>query len=624
MNKLWNTKALVAAIGIFTVSCVALSAGHTKAKSKAKKPQENVVQSKKKQDRRHSSSSSSSSSDYSWDQWGKDPQHHGFTPAKGDTKLANILASILYDPNAQASFEENDDLLAHYQTALLNHNGEDVYMEFKGGCWEGLENWQSQTWFEKKLSWVDNQLIEQWSFESDWKPVPFSDSTNPGSPGPTWEPVFHSALEGGHVFVPGFSGSLYKISKQTGNVEDQYTPFGYNPNIYLVGPVSVDPDGNVVYNAIELACQNPWDNDVVNSWLVKVWKHGQVQTVSYADITPGAPNGDALCWGYFSNDELPWPPSPDAIPEFTQCGTQRPTINAAVGFAKDGTIYTISRAHFNRNYGYLLAVNPDLTPKWQTSLRDKLNDGCGVAMPPNGQPGGCTLGATKGVDPRTNTMPAGQILDDSTSSPTVAPDGNIYFGAYTRYNWAQGHTMRFDHHGKYLGAFEFGWDETPAVYEHDGSYSLIFKENHYGEVGSYCNDGDICPDNRAVVYPYYPEQYFITSLSPSQFKKNPGRMMDAEWRWQNKNTLSCSSNGNCVSDHPFGFEWCVNAVAVDKNGNVYGNSEDGNVYIISKHGKLVNVRFLNQALGAAYTPISVDAKGRIYCQNFGNLIVLGD
>jgi hypothetical protein len=34
----------------------------------------------------------------------------------------------------------------------------------------------------------------------------------------------------------------------------------------------------------------------------------------------------------------------------------------------------------------------------------------------------------------------------------------------------------------------------------------------------------------------------------------------------------------CVSDHPYGFEWCVNAPVVDANGIVYANSEDRKIY----------------------------------------------
>ena len=76
----------------------------------------------------------------------------------------------------------------------------------------------------------------------------------------------------------------------------------------------------------------------------------------------------------------------------------------------------------------------------------------------------------------------------------------------------------------------------------------------------------------------------MTSLSPD---------LNINWRWQHTNTLSCQRNADgscctCSSDHPFGFEWCVNAPAIDVNGTVFANSEDGNLYEIDRNGKLVN------------------------------------
>jgi outer membrane protein assembly factor BamB len=71
-----------------------------------------------------------------------------------------------------------------------------------------------------------------------------------------------------------------------------------------------------------------------------------------------------------------------------------------------------------------------------------------------------------------------------------------------------------------------------------------------------------------------------------------------------------------------GFEWCVNAVAVDGNGTVFANTEDGFLYAIQQGGELAQRIFLDTALGAAYTPLSIGADGRIYTQNNGNVFVI--
>src|SRR5439155_25124381 len=125
----------------------------------------------------------------------------------------------------------------------------------------------------------------------------------------------------------------------------------------------------------------------------------------------------------FSNNQLPLPPSPNALPPTVTCGSQRPGLNVAPAIAPDGTIYTISRAHFNSRYTYLVALDPALSPKWSASLRDRFNDGCNVLLPPNGTPGGCRAGAGTGVDPSDNTTGAGRPRGGSSYSPVVAPDG---------------------------------------------------------------------------------------------------------------------------------------------------------------------------------------------------------
>ena len=74
---------------------------------------------------------------------------------------------------------------------------------------------------------------------------------------------------------------------------------------------------------------------------------------------------------------------------------------------------------------------------------------------------------------------------------------------------------------------------------------------------------------------------------------------------------------------PEGTEWCINAPAVDRNGTTYGLNEDGAVYAIGADGAIRKRLPLKQPLGAAYTPLSLDASGRLYAQNAGHLFVLG-
>ena len=107
-----------------------------------------------------------------------------------------------------------------------------------------------------------------------------------------------------------------------------------------------------------------------------------------------------------------------------------------------------------------------------------------------------------------------------------------------------------------------------------------------------------------------------------------GATLRPEHQFLNTNTESCyyQNNGNlkCRSDHPGGFEWCINAPAVDANGVIYANSEDGNLYVINPDGSLKQHLFLKLALGAAYTPLAIGGDGKIYTENDGHLFVVGN
>ena len=91
--------------------------------------------------------------------------------------------------------------------------------------------------------------------------------------------------------------------------------------------------------------------------------------------------------------------------------------------------------------------------------------------------------------------------------------------------------------------------------------------------------------------------------------------MKIEWQFKNASTDSTHNNG---------FEWCINAPAIDLFGNVFVNSEDGNLYLIRQGGTQLGKIFLNQALGAAYTPLSLGPDGRIYTENDGILFAVGN
>jgi hypothetical protein len=564
-----------------------------------------------------------------WTQWGSNPQHTGMVPVLGQ-HLANKLADITYDPFvAQEKAEFSGELVVHMQSPLID--GNDAYMVVKSGTYTscnpagswrsgaacGPNAWDSMIWNERRFSWVNSQLVQAWTFQSDWKPEPNGNGLS------GWEPVFHPIDANNFIYVPGAAGQVWKVNKTTGASASHINPFNgiasvTAANTFVSGPLSSDANGNVYYNVIELNSNggDPWsDNDVAGAWLVRIASNDTPTIVSFAMLVPGAPAGNAQdCPGTFEFSAnavgtLPWPPAVNAVaPVFPFfCGSQRPGINVAPAIAPDGTIYTASRAHFDDMVSYLVAVNPNLTPKWAASLQERLNDGCGVLIPigpNNNTPNACRVGTNMGVDPTTNASGSGTLIDLASASPVVLPDGSVIFGTLDNYNAFRGHTFHFDAAGNFLNAYMFGWDDTPGVWSHDGTYSIVLKDNHYGAP-------QYCTFNTPICASVADGPYLITQVDAN---------LNIEWQFKNTTT---------DSNHANGFEWCINMPAVDSSGNVFVNSEDGNIYMLPQgnHGVFTapgGKLFLEEAVEAAYTPLAVGPDGKLYTQNNGHLIVVGN
>jgi hypothetical protein len=553
----------------------------------------------------------------SWHQWGNGAAHAGASCASGQP-LHRIMSELVYDPFlAQEIADGKGDLFVHYQAPLID--GDDLYMMAKRGTYtpcntgsdgpacddpDEIDRLRTQIWSEQRFAIsASGALSPRWSFDSDWKPEPETG----------FEPIFQPALAGGLIAIPGAGGALWQLDRLTGEVVRHVQPFGgrIDPDTYVAGGIVVGSDGIAYYNAIKLDHAQPFDQPS-QAWLVAVSPDGTARTADYASLVPLAPAPDAACLGDYDVDitPLPWPPLDGdgsvIAPPSAPCGPQRPGINATPAVAADGTVFTVSRAHRNQRYAYVIAVQPDLSPRWATSLRGFLRDGCGVTTPSGGDPVDhpfrCRPGAPSGVERTTGQLPAGQVDDESSSSPVALPDGGVLYGAFTGYNNSRGHLFHLSSRGSILGSFDFGWDSTPAVFGGPTDYKIVVKDNHYGTDPTGVDLG-----------PFY-----ITELDAS---------LNVVWKFQNTNMSSCERRPDgslgCTYDHPHGFEWCINAPAVDRDGTVYVNSEDGNAYAIAADGTLRDAIFLDRSLGAAYTPVALDHAGHVFTLNSGRLFVIG-
>src|SRR5271154_2561879 len=233
-----------------------------------------------------------------WQQWGSNPQHTGMVSVAGQ-HLANKLADITYDPFiAQEKAELGGELVVHEQAPIVD--GNDVYMIIKTGMYTscnppgswtsgaacGPNAWNTMIWNERRFSWVNGQLVQTWTFQTDWTPEPNGNGLE------GWEPVFHPVDANNFLYVPGAGGQVWKVNKTTGASASHINPFsgvaGVIPaNTFVAGPLSADSNGNIYYNAVQLNPVNgdPWsDNDVAGAWLVKITPNDAASIVSFATL----------------------------------------------------------------------------------------------------------------------------------------------------------------------------------------------------------------------------------------------------------------------------------------------------------------------------------------------------
>lgn len=511
----------------------------------------------------------------SWHEWGNSSSHTGASCAAGQP-LQRVLAQETIDPFvAQEEVDGSGGLIVHYQAPLID--GDAVFMMTKHGkytpcanstptlrCYS-LRDWQrlnSEIWTEVQYGWQNGALVRGWQFESDWKPPPTS----------AWETLFQPALVGDRIAIPAANGGVWELDAAQGIPLRHDDPFGGDPDTYVAGAIAADW-GTIYYNAVKVAYDSPYLLE--HSWLVAIRSDGTTTVADYKTLVPGAPAEDDECLDYLNH--------------YMPCGPQVPGFNSAPAFGFDSTLYVVTHAQYATR-SFVAAIEPaDLTPRWATSLSGILHDGCGITipyasqLPPNSPMPSCPDGTPAGVDPNTGG-PLDAVVDDgSSSSPVTLPNGGVLYGAFTFYNGDRGHLVRLDHDGHFTASYDFGWDTTPAV---DGD-QIVLKDNHY-----FNWDNSNGP-------------YNITRLDSQ---------LQPVWQFPSTQTDAM---------HPHGYEWCINAPAVDRDGTVYANSEDGNLYAVTRDGQLRDRIQLGAALGAAYTPLSIDHAGRIYALNAGKMFVIG-
>lgn len=260
------------------------------------------------------------------------------------------------------------------------------------------------------------------------------------------------------------------------------------------------------------------------------------------------------------------------------------SISCAPALSTDGTILYV--AVDNGSSGYLLALN-------STTLK--------------------LIGKAPLTDPSSGM--AAWIYSGSSATPTVGPDGDVYFGVlenpFPNHN-DRGWLLHFNSDlsvSKTPGSF--GWDDTPSIvpaslvptYKGTSKYLLMSKYNNYCGIGT--GDGH----NRIAI------------LDPNATEADPVLPSTLVMK-EVLTILGVTADSGC----PGGVrEWCINSAAIDPvNKSVLANSEDGNLYRWDLTTNTLTQQIkLSSGIGEAYTPTVIGADGTAYAINQAILDAVG-
>lgn len=387
-------------------------------------------------------------------------------------------------------------------------------------------------------------------------------------PGSSWIPVFSPVLsQGTRIYYPGAGGTVYYRDQldstigSSGQIAFYGTSLysanqaGFDSNVKISTPITADAGGNI-YFGFDVLGPNAAN---LASGLARIGADGSGSWISASSAARGDTSIQEValnCAPALSNDGL----------TLYFAVSQGPVANGSPG-------------------GYLAGVDSRaLAPVFLARLKDP-ETGADALLPDNGSP-----------------------------SPTVGPDGDVYYGVLESRccdNDDRGWLLHFDRtltQTKTPSAF--GWDTTASIvpatviasYAGSSSYLLFTKFNNYDGIGP-------GGDGRNKIAILDPNTTMIDPITGTTVMKEVITILGA------------TPEGSAGAVH----EWCINSGAIDPfSAAAIANSEDGVVYRwdFASNSFLQRVR-LTPGLAEAYTPTAIGADGTAYAINDAILFAVG-
>ena len=406
----------------------------------------------------------------------------------------------------------------------------------------------------------------------------WSQTTDYILPPHTWTPSYSPTLTpGNRLYFPGAGGTVYFRDNvdsggpaTTGQLAffglSNYLadPAGFNSTVFINTPITSDSAGNI-YFGFRTIGSAPLG---LQSGVARIDASGTGTWIS----AMGAAGGDT--------------------------NIIRVPHQAAPGLSNDGqTLYAVVASP--STVSYLVGLDPITLALKESSPGVKMR----VAL----------------KDPRSGGINDAVVADDSSASPMVGPDGDVYYGVLGNpFNGSRGWMLHFSGNltqTKTPGAF--GWDSTASIvstsavpsYAGTSAYLIFTKYTNYAGLdgGDGVNRIAVLDPNDTMVEPHTSSNGLLVM---KEVLTITGPTPDPEFVAQFPNAVR---------------EWCINTAVVDPlTKAVMANSEDGKLYRWDlTTNTLSQVITLSPGIGEAYTPTVIGPDGTVYAINGAILNAVG-